>query len=161
MATLRNGGPSPLQQLNKHQSSTVRPACRHARGEFLASPRVAAFLHHKSISGVSQACLQISNHAIQFRQPQRSSERRRSLPDLLVHKEYPGTLPSDASLCNVPLSPAVPYVWLTIQGDCAGLRHTHLHLQPGVHPSKKLINVKNVKRYINVAFYRQRGLNRR
>ena len=41
--------------------------------------------------------------------------------------------------------------WLATQAECADLRRTRAHLQQGTRPSKKLTNVKDVKRYLNVA----------
>lgn len=36
------------------------------------------------------------------------------------------------------------------QAECADLRRTRAHLQQGTHPSKKLTNIKNVKRYLHI-----------
>ena len=41
--------------------------------------------------------------------------------------------------------------WLNVQTECPDLRRTHAHLKQGTRPSKKITNVKDVKRYINVA----------
>ena len=38
--------------------------------------------------------------------------------------------------------------WLNIQTECPDLRRTHAHLKQGTRPSKKITNVKDVKRYI-------------
>ena len=48
--------------------------------------------------------------------------------------------------------------WLTIQSECADLRRTHAHLQQGTRPSKNVSNVKDVKRYLNVATIAKYGL---
>ena len=48
--------------------------------------------------------------------------------------------------------------WLTTQAECPNLRHTHAHLQQGTHPSKKLTNLRDVKRYLNVATIAKDGL---
>ena len=42
--------------------------------------------------------------------------------------------------------------WLQIQSDCPDLRRVHVHLKQGTHPSKKLTNVRDVKRYLNCTF---------
>ena len=47
---------------------------------------------------------------------------------------------------------------MAIQAECADLRRTHVHLQQGTRPSKKLTNVKNVKRYLNVTTIARDGL---
>ena len=41
--------------------------------------------------------------------------------------------------------------WLAIQSECKDLRRTHAHLVQGTRPSKKLTNVRDVKRYLNIA----------
>ena len=48
--------------------------------------------------------------------------------------------------------------WLAIQSECKDLRRTHAHLAQGTRPSKKLTNVKDVKRYLNVATIAKDGL---
>ena len=48
--------------------------------------------------------------------------------------------------------------WLAIQAECADLRRTRAHLQQGTRPSKKLTNIKDVKRYLNVATIAKDGL---
>ena len=48
--------------------------------------------------------------------------------------------------------------WLPIQTDCPDLRRTHAHLTQGTRPSKKLTNIKDVKRYLNVATIASDGL---
>ena len=39
--------------------------------------------------------------------------------------------------------------WLQIQSGCPDLRRVHAHLKQGTRPSKKLTNVRDVKRYLN------------
>ena len=39
--------------------------------------------------------------------------------------------------------------WLQIQSDCPDFRRVHAHLKQGTRPSKKLTNVRDVKRYLN------------
>ena len=48
--------------------------------------------------------------------------------------------------------------WLATQSECKDLRCTHAHLAQGTRPSKKLTNVKDVKRYLNVATIAKDGL---
>ncbi|XP_044183898.1 uncharacterized protein LOC122964389 [Acropora millepora] len=48
--------------------------------------------------------------------------------------------------------------WLAIQSECKDLRRTHAHLVQGTRPSKKLTNVRDVKRYLNVATIAKDGL---
>ncbi|CAC5413940.1 unnamed protein product [Mytilus coruscus] len=48
--------------------------------------------------------------------------------------------------------------WINIQSECPDLRRTHAHLKQGTRPSKKLTNIKDVKRYLNVASIAKDGL---
>jgi len=47
---------------------------------------------------------------------------------------------------------------LAIQAECTDLRRTHTHLVQGTRPSRKTTNVKDVKRYLNVATVASDGL---
>ena len=49
-------------------------------------------------------------------------------------------------------------LWLSIQTECPDIRRTHAHLFQGTKPSKKLTNIKEVKRYLNVATIASDGL---
>lgn len=49
-------------------------------------------------------------------------------------------------------------LWLAIQQDCSDLRRTHAHLLQGTRPSKKLTNVRDVKRYLQHAVIDKDGL---
>ena len=48
--------------------------------------------------------------------------------------------------------------WIQIKSDCPDLRRTHAHLQQGTRPSKKLTNIKDVKRYLNALTIAKDGL---
>ena len=48
--------------------------------------------------------------------------------------------------------------WLTAQSECPNLRRVHSHLKQGTRPSKKLTNIKDVKRYLNVCTLGKDGL---
>ena len=48
--------------------------------------------------------------------------------------------------------------WLAVQSECPDLRRTHAHLVQGTRPSKKLTNIKDVKRYFQVASVADDGL---
>ena len=39
--------------------------------------------------------------------------------------------------------------WLSLQSECPDLRRTHAHLRQGTRPSRKITNIKDVKRYLN------------
>ena len=48
--------------------------------------------------------------------------------------------------------------WISLQSECSDLRRTHAHLIQGTRPSKKMTNVRDVKRYLNVASISRDGL---
>ena len=48
--------------------------------------------------------------------------------------------------------------WLALQAECPDLRRTYAHLMQATRPSKKLTNIKDVKRYRNVATIASDGL---
>lgn len=47
---------------------------------------------------------------------------------------------------------------MAVQSECPDLRRTHAHLAQGTRPSKKLTNIKDVKRYLQVASIADDGL---
>ena len=48
--------------------------------------------------------------------------------------------------------------WIQIQSECPDLRRTHAHLKRGTRPSKNITNIKDLKRYLNVATIAKDGL---
>ena len=48
--------------------------------------------------------------------------------------------------------------WVSVQSECRDLRLTNAHLVQGTRPSKKLTNIKDVKRYLQVASVAGDGL---
>ena len=48
--------------------------------------------------------------------------------------------------------------WSSIQSECPDLRRTHAHLKQGTRPSKKVTNIRDVRRYLNVTTLSRDGL---
>ena len=48
--------------------------------------------------------------------------------------------------------------WLAVQSECPDLRRNHAHLTQGSRPSRKVTNIKDVKRYLNAATVASDGL---
>ena len=48
--------------------------------------------------------------------------------------------------------------WLSTQSECPDLRRVRAHLKQGTRPSKKLTNIKDVKRYLNTATLARDGV---
>lgn len=134
------------------------------RGEFSASPRVSTFLSIASryqvsirhVAGSSilpadfasrnaQECDDSTCQICTFVQNTEDSVvRQASVKDILD-----GTL-------KLPFTSRS--AWLAIQSECSDLRRTHAHLKQGTRPSKRLTNIKDVKRYLNVTAIGKDGL---
>ena len=134
------------------------------RGEFSASPRVSTFLsvlsrYQANVRHVSGSALLpsdfASRNAPECVQPscqickfisdlEESVVRQVNLQDVLTGRS---TLPFTSKAA-----------WKTIQAECPDLRRTHAHLAQGTRPSKKLTNVKDVKRYLKVVTIAPDGL---
>ena len=48
--------------------------------------------------------------------------------------------------------------WLSTKSECPDLRRVHSHLRQGTRPSKKLTNVKDIKRYLNCCTLSKDGM---
>ena len=134
------------------------------RGEFSASPRVATFLStasrfQVSIQHVAGAAILPSDFASRnppdcddlacqicnfVKQAEESVVRRTSTDDILLGRT------------KLPFTSRA--AWLSLQSECPDLRRTHAHLTQGTRPSKKLTNIKDVKRYLNITTISTDGL---
>ena len=134
------------------------------RGEFSSSPRVAAFLssvcrYQASVRYVAGAAILPSDFA------------SRNAPDcdnptcqvcsfvqciedsVVLRSSVQSILSGTAKL---PFTSRA--AWLALQAECPDLRRTYAHLTQATRPSKKLKNIKDVKRYLNVAKIASDGL---
>ena len=127
------------------------------RGEFSSSPRVAAFLftvsrYQASVRHVAGAGILpsdfASSNAPEYDNPtcQVCSFVQRTEDSVLPRASVQNILSGTA---NLPFTCRA--AWLTLQAECLDLRRTHAHLTQGARPSKKLTNIKDVKRYLSVA----------
>ncbi|KAL9978907.1 hypothetical protein ACROYT_G016491 [Oculina patagonica] len=134
------------------------------RGEFSANPRVSTFLstvsrYQASVRHVSGSAILPSDFSSRNAAPcedeacqvcafakltQESVVRHTSTQDILRGTKH---LPFTSRTA-----------WLTTQAECPDLRRTRAHLQQGTRPSKKLTNLRDVKRYLNVATIAKDGL---
>ena len=133
------------------------------RGEFFASPRVTSFL-----SVVSRYQIDIQHLAGSANIPSDFSSRNAAEccnPQCQVCSFISTTedsfIRSTSSqdihnLSNVPFT--TRFSWIQIQSECPDLRRTHAHLQHGIRLSKKLTNIKDVKRYLNPLTIAKDGL---
>ena len=133
----------------------VQPIEKLCRGEFSASPRVTSFL-----TTVSRYQVSLQHLAGKANLP--SDFTSRNAPDCnaptcqvchFVH-EMEDSVVRCVSIQDVLDSKSnLPFTtrsaWLQIQNDCPDLRRVHAHLKQGTRPSKKLTNIRDVKRYLS------------
>jgi len=168
-ASVKHFSPYIIQSKHQCRVLTDSKPCVQAleklcRGEFSHSPRVATFLsvasrYHVSIQHLSGSvnvpsdfasrnapeCINPSCQVCSFiNEMDRSTVRMLSAADIMA-----GSGPPPFS--NRP-------AWISLQSECSDLRRTHAHLTQGTRPSKKLTNIREVKRYLNVASLSRDGL---
>ena len=121
------------------------------RGEFSSSPRVTTFLsvvsrYQVTVSHLSGQANILSDFA--SRNAPLCIEPNCQICCFISHTDNDETrLPfTTRSACG------------SIQSECADLRRSHAHLKQGTRPSKKLTNIKDVKRYLSVASIAKDGL---
>ena len=134
------------------------------RGEFSASPRVTSFL-----TTVSRYQVSLQHLAGTANLP--SDFASRNAPDCpeptcqictFIH-EAEDSVVRDVSVQDIiDQTKSLPFTtrsaWRDIQSECTDLRRVHAHRSQGTRPSKKLTNIKDVKRYLNVASISKDGL---
>ncbi|KAL2096322.1 hypothetical protein ACEWY4_008470 [Coilia grayii] len=168
-AAVKHFAPFIVQASHKACVLTDSKPCVQAfeklcRGEFSTSPRVTTFLSTASrfqvlIRHVAGASILPSDFA------------SRNAPDCdsptcqicsFIHTT------SDTVVRHVTASDIMsgrqkmPFTnrtaWLAIQSECSDLRRTCAHLRQGTHPAKKLTNIHDVKRYLQVTTLSRDGL---
>lgn len=161
--------PYIVQSHNKACILTDSKPCVQAyeklcRGEFSASPRVSTFLstvsrYQASVRHVAGSAILPSDFASRNAPDcedlscQVCSFVQRTEDSVVLRISMQDLLSGDTKLPFTSRS-----AWLSIQSDCADLRRTHAHLSQGTRPSKKLTNVRDIKRYLNVVSIARDGL---
>ena len=168
-AATKHFGPFITQSKHKACILTDTKPCVQAfeklcRGEFSASPRVTSFMSTVSrfqatvrhISGVSNLP---SDHASRNAQPCNEQSCQvcsfvAETEDSVVRQVCAKDIIS--GYAKLPFTSRT--TWATIQAECSGLCRTHAHLIQGMRPSKRLTNIRDIKRYLNVASVARNGL---
>ena len=134
------------------------------RGEFSTSPRVSTLLSNviryqasvRHISGVKNALSDFGSRnpctcddqncqiCIFIAQSEECVVRNINVQDILDNR------------CKLPFTNRAALA--TIQLECGDLRRVHSHLKQGTRPSKKVTNVKDVKRYLQNVLISRDGL---
>lgn len=134
------------------------------RGEFSASPRVTSFL---SVVSRYQVNLRHLSGAVNIpsdfasRNAPDCDEPRCQICCFVARMEdsvvrtvnVQDILENDTKLPFTTRS-----AWIDVQSACPDLRRANAHLKQGTRPSKKLTNIKDVKRYLHVASIAKDGL---
>ena len=134
------------------------------RGEFSASPRVSTFLsvvsrYQASVRHVSGAAILQSDVASRNAAPcENETCQVCSFITRTRDSVVRAVSVQDIFQGKVRLPFTSRPAWLAIQSECPDLRRTHAHLVQGTRPSKKLTNIKDVKRYLQVASIANDGL---
>ena len=123
------------------------------RGEFPASPRVTSFL--TTVSRYQVRLQHLAGKAsllsdIVSRNAQECSEPQcqictfiRETEDSVVRTVFIQDILDNVA--NLPFTSRS--AWLQIQNDCPDFHRVRTHLKQGTRPSKKLTNIKDIKRY--------------
>ena len=134
------------------------------RGEFSSSPRVTSFL--TIVSRYQVTLCHLSGSA--------------NVPSDFASRNAPECLEPHCQICAfisrieesvvssvsvediVSGSARLPFTsrsaWLSTQSECLDLRRVRAHLKQGTRPSKKLTNIKDVKRYLTTATLARDGV---
>ena len=92
--------------------------------------------------------------SIRLCQSQRPRMQRAKMPDLQLRRPHGRFRGPSTSVQDIRGLSGLPFTtrsaWIQIQSECPDLRRTHAHLKQGTRPSKKITNIKNIKRYLNV-----------
>ena len=134
------------------------------RAEFSSSPRIATFLctvsrYQASVRRFAGAAILpsgfASRNAPECDNPtcQVCSFVQSTKDSMVLRSSVQSILSGTAKL---PFTSRA--AWVALQAECSDLRRTYAHLTQGTRPSKKLTNIKDEKRYINVAKIASDGL---
>ena len=160
---------SPFIIQSKHQACVLTDSkpCVQAidklcRGEFSASPRVTSFLSIASRYQISIRHLAGSSNIPSDFASRNATEcvnPQCQICSFIIQMEESVVRNVKDKLDNMNRLPfTTRSAWKEIQNDCPDLRRTHAHLTQGTRPSKKLTNIKDVKRYLNNVTIAKDGL---
>lgn len=168
-AAIKHFSPYLIQSHHKAHILTDSKPCvlafkKLCRGEFSSSARVSTFL-----SVVSQYQATIDHLAGTSNIPSDFASRNApectdetcqicSFISTLEESVVRGLSVDDIVSGKSRLPFMTRSTWRSLQGECNDLRRTHAHLSQGTRPSKKLTNIKDIKRYLGVATIAKDGL---
>ena len=168
-ASVKHFSPFIIQSLHPTTVLTDSKPCVQAidklcRGEFSASPRVTSFL-----TTVSRYQVNLQHLAGKVNLP--SDFTSRKAPDCsephcqicnFVHEMEDSVVRSISIHDILNSKSSLPFTtrsaWRQIQHDCPDLRRVGAHLNQGTRPSKKLTNIRDVKRHLSSVSIARDGL---
>lgn len=161
-SAINHWGPYILESAHQTQILSDSRPCIQAfeklsRGEFSSSSRVTTFLSTLSRYNVGLQHLSGSaNIPADFlsRNPMECREKSCQVCSFISECQQAAihaVTVSDVLEGKAPLPFANPTAWKVAQQDCPALRRTYSHLFQGTRPTKKMTNIKDVKRYLRVA----------
>ena len=135
-----------------------------SRGEFSSSPRVTSFLTTVSRYQVSLQHLAGTANLPSDFASRNAPECQEPMCQIctFIH-EAEDSVVRDVSVQDIiDNTKSLPFTtrsaWRDLQNQCPDLRRVHAHLKQGTRPSKKLTNIKDVKRYLTVSSISKDGL---
>ena len=134
------------------------------KGNFSASSRISTFLSTLSVHKVTLKHISGKNNITSdfaSRHPQSCPDQSCQICTFV--NDLSSSVVNAVSITDV-LSGAVsmPYLnataWKSVQHDCQVLRRAYAHLTQGTRPTKKIKNVKDLRRFLQVATVEENGL---
>ena len=149
---------------SKHQSqilSDSKPCVQSfqklQRGQFSSSARVSTFLGTLSRYNIKlQHIAGTDNLPADYlsRSPMECKDSNCQVCKFIAEADNPKVCSitvSDVLQGKVPMPYTTGNTWKNIQQNCNVLRRVYSHLTQGTRPTKKMSNIKNVKRYLQVS----------
>ena len=168
-SAVRHFGPYIVQSKSQAQVLSDSKPCVQAyekllRGEFSASSRVTTFLsvlsrYRVSLRHISGAANLPADFA--SRNPQECLDNSCQICQFIKESEdsvVRGVTVQDVLGGSVRMPFTSRAAWAATQQECPDLRRVHSHLTQGTRPTKKMTNIPDVKRYLNVATIATDGL---
>jgi len=145
-----------------------KPCCQAyeklCRGEFSCSPRVSTFISTVSQYQASVRHIRGVNNVLSdfgSRNPVECNDGCCKICQFIAESEecVVRHVNVDEIICgNSKLPFTSRSAWAAIQMECPDLRRVCSHLRQGTRPSRKLTNVKDIKRYLNSVLISRDGL---
>ena len=151
-------------QILSDSKPCVQAFAKLRKGEFSASSRVSTFLsclseHHITMCHIKGDANKSSDYA--SRNPRECTDSSCQICKF-VYDTASSVVRSVAVIDVLSGKERMPFLnreaWRAAQHDCDAMRRTYAHLSQGTRPSRKAKNIKDVRRYLQVASISDAGL---